>query len=332
MGDGDSKCERIAREQVGVITRPQLEELGLNAMTMHRRVKRGDWLATPFPGIAILRHLHVTWMSDVSAVVLASHGAAYGPTGAAVWRLDGFDEYIGKIQVITSSNCRYADDSFVLTRANWINQETDVTTRNHVRVLQPWLALASLGEWASVDDVEGAMDHVLRLKWSTWDELERTASATRHRFPTGAAILRHLISERAPQRQHTDSLLETKAIQILRNNGLPKPILQYEVFDGSRRVAAADLAYPEHRVLIETVGVKAHRSELAQYSRDCRRDNRVCVIDNHYKVLRYTWEQITKTPDELVKDVMRALGIPRQADMEVRDRPGGRPILLPNDL
>lgn len=293
-----------------------------------RRVESGAWTGHE-PGVYSITKLHEPWLTEVSATIVALDGAAMGPTGGALWQLDGFDKYAGTIQVITEKQRYVKDKSVVVHRATWI-EPRHFTIRRGVRVLQPAPLLASLGELTTIDEVEGAMDHVLRMKWATWAELAKASTAA-YRFRKGAPMLREAVERRSPQRQHTDSLLETRGYQVLRNAGLPAPVLQFPVRDGSRVIAHADLAYPEHNLLIETVGVKAHRSSLAQYSLDCRRSNRVNLL-KQYTILQYTWEQVTKDPHKMVAEVMRAMGIARQTILDVRERKGGRPILLPPEL
>lgn len=326
MGEAEERCESFAREQHGVITRVQALACGLSRAGIDRKAASGAWCVA-HPGVYVVARMRVGWLTDASVAVHRVAGAAAGPTGAAAWELDGFDEYRGPLQVITARDRRSEEDGLKVLRSSWLENARQLTTRrNNLRVLQPGPLLVTLGEFATIDEVEGAMDHVLRRKWATWEELERLAREARYTFKRGAATLAEAVARRSPQRQHTDSLLETKGLQTLRNHGLPTPVLQHPVYDGSDRVATADLAYPERQLLIETVGVKAHRSEVDQYTRDCRRLNRVNVL-RHYTVLHYTWEQVTKAPEDLVNDVKRALGIARQTGLVVQVRPGGRPLL-----
>jgi hypothetical protein len=45
--------------------------------------------------------------------------------------------------------------------------------------------------------------------------------------------------------------METLLARALRQNGLPAPVPQFEIFDQGRFVARVDFAYPDERIVIE---------------------------------------------------------------------------------
>src|SRR5690606_10107507 len=103
-------------------------------------------------------------------------------------------------------------------------------------------------------------------------------------------------------------------------------VQQYPIAIGGGVWLHADFGFPQQRVLVETVGVKGHRSELWQYTHDCRRNNAVSLLRN-FVVLHYTWRQIVEQPDAVVAELRAALGLPVQSPFRLLDRPGGRPLL-----
>jgi hypothetical protein len=81
-----------------------------------------------------------------------------------------------------------------------------------------------------------------------------------------------------------ESPQESRLRLILIGGGLPRPVTQYEVYDGDRFVARLDLAYPEKRVGIEYDGDQ-HRSR-AVFRNDVRRLNDLRA--RGWTVLRFT--------------------------------------------
>jgi len=71
-------------------------------------------------------------------------------------------------------------------------------------------------------------------------------------------------------RRGVESPKESETRLVIRAGGLPEPVVQWEVFDGSRLVARVDLAYPELKIAIEYDG-DGHRSDREQWRRDIRR-------------------------------------------------------------
>ena len=167
--------------------------------------------------------------------------------------------------------------------------------------------------------MEWALDFCLRRRWTTWDELRALVTRYGGHGYEGAAILRELFELRAPQFQHTDSLLETLALQVTRDAGLPTPLLQFPLRRNGDVIACADLAYPKQRVLIETHGDKYHRAKRWQLTRDCRRENAIALLRD-YTVLKYSWDMVTKEPAQMAAEIAQHLGIPVQLDLDLRRR------------
>lgn len=315
--------ERWAVERRGLVRTEQALSAGLSGAMLSRRVDSGQWQHL-YRGVYLTRPGPIDWYTQTAAAALACDGAAAGPCGAHIWGADAFEEQ-PPIQVISAKRRRRVEAKFEVVEAKWLRPE-HVTLRSGVPVLQPFWLLADLGQHVARDEVEAAMDYFIRKRFVTWESLEEIAHSPELRKRTGAKRLRELLSLRT-QRQHTDSLLETRGLQLLRNAGLGEPVLQFPIAVGRGVTIHADLAYPGANLLIETVGKKAHRSEVWQYDRDCRRLNAVNLLTERFVLLHYTWHQVLHEPETLVADVAKVLGKPLQEGFRLLDRPGGRPAL-----
>jgi very-short-patch-repair endonuclease len=90
------------------------------------------------------------------------------------------------------------------------------------------------------------------------------------------------------------------------DGGLPMPRLQHPVIDESGVVLAdADMAWPEHKVLVEFDG-DVHR-ERATFVRDRRRQNRLVAAG--WIVLRFTSADVYGDPLGVLAQIRRALGV-----------------------
>ncbi len=101
--------------------------------------------------------------------------------------------------------------------------------------------------------------------------------------------------------------METKLKQLLRRNGLPTPVFQYEIWHNGRFIARVDAAYPEHRIAIEYDSYEHHTGKQA-IDRDSDRRARLQRID---------WETITFTAASIRQQRRRSA---RDAAQETRFR------------
>lgn len=83
--------------------------------------------------------------------------------------------------------------------------------------------------------------------------------------------------------------METRLVQVLRANGLPEPVPQHEIWNGTRFVARVDAAYPQWRIAIEYDSVEHHAGATA-IRRDSARRNRIWSAG---------WYPLTATKDDI---------------------------------
>lgn len=107
-------------------------------------------------------------------------------------------------------------------------------------------------------------DRVARPRFALDDVEARLADWGR--FPGSGAVRTAL----GLAREEVESPKETETRLLIVDSGLPEPVVQFEVRDGSRLVARIDLAYPQWRIAIEYEG-DGHRTERAQWRRDITR-------------------------------------------------------------
>lgn len=96
----------------------------------------------------------------------------------------------------------------------------------------------------------------------------------------------------------TDSELEARFYEIVAQAGLPLPHKQRR-----RTGGRVDFIWPELRLIVEVDGYDSHRGRIA-FADDRRRDR------EHWReglqTLRYTWADVTLTPERVVADLVLA--------------------------
>jgi hypothetical protein len=101
-----------------------------------------------------------------------------------------------------------------------------------------------------------------------------------------------------------ESPMETRSRLVLVLRGLPRPELQYRVFDGSGEfIARLDMAYPELQLAMEYDG-RGHL-EAWQQASDARRLNALDAAG--WSVLRFTASDVLRTPDRMAAHIQDAI-------------------------
>ena len=176
--------------------------------------------------------------------------------------------------------------------------DEDVTRRRSMPVTTPartWRDLAAVLPPAALL----AVTDQLLDKWCTEAELERQLA----RQPTGRGCARARAVLPLGNRL-AESPMESVTRWLIHAAGLPAPLLQFAVRDvAGRRLGRADLAWPEHKVLVEFDG-DVHRDRDV-FVNDLRRQNR--LIAEGWVILRFSSADVMGRPDEMIAEIRRAL-------------------------
>lgn len=133
----------------------------------------------------------------------------------------------------------------------------------------------------------------------TREQIEQRVASWRS-FPGSSTIRKAL----PLAREGVESPKETETRLMLIDAGLPEPVVQHEVFDGGRRIARIDLAYPELRIAIEYEG-DGHRTDKEQWRRDIQRQRD--LEDRGWIVIRLTQRDLHEGRESLITRIRRAI-------------------------
>jgi very-short-patch-repair endonuclease len=105
------------------------------------------------------------------------------------------------------------------------------------------------------------------------------------------------------------SVLEERFLELCGSTGIPMPEVNAKV--GGMRV---DAVWREQQLVAELDGAAAHGG-WAQVSRD--RERELALRELGFRVVRYTWPQITERGSDVVADLRQQLGIvPTASDLQ----------------
>ncbi|MFL6101074.1 MAG: endonuclease domain-containing protein [Actinomycetales bacterium] len=151
----------------------------------------------------------------------------------------------------------------------------------------PWPQARRLWAWTVTRNVLGpeqlAEAAATRVGWRGTPQLKRLVRST----SSGA------LSE-AEERLHA----------LLRKGRLERWVANAPVRVGGRVVAVADVLFPDARLVIEVDGYTSHTGVNA-FHQDRARQNALVLAG--YTVLRFTWRDLTRRPDDVLREIERAL-------------------------
>jgi len=281
--------DNYLRQQDGVITLAQAQQAGLSRHAVNRRVRSGHWRRCS-PGVFFVDDRPFT---DAARVRVAVWG--YGPEAAASglaaawWHgLTKFPPDVVEVTVPRSSHHPHRDGIRMRRRDL---ARTDVVERNSLRVTELGLTVVE----AAVRFRGGAvlMDSALQRRVELRD-LWRAHLRNKGRHGSPAArILLQAASDGA--RSHAERLL----VKLLRDAGITGWRTNYPV--GGYKV---DVGFPKQKVDLEVDGWAFH-SDADVFVGDRNRQNAIALLG--WKVLRFTWLDLTEYPQRVIAEIKRAI-------------------------
>ena len=305
MGGWESEAAEWACEQYGVVSVAQLRGLGASRAAIRHRVERGIWTKAAHTVLRVAG-APVTWESQVVAHVLAAGEGAVAShrTAAAVWKLEGGRRDLVELTVPTER--RYRSEGVVTHHSTDLDRIRAVR-RDGITVTPVDRSILDLGAVTGRRMVQLAVDNARRRQLTTWDRLLDTLVVHARRGRDGVGTLRAVLDDHFGEVVVTDSGFERLVISVLRDAGLPMPVLQHEVCVNGRTFRL-DLAYPDARVAIELDG--SVHLERQVWEADHARQNALILAG--WTLLRFTWLDYTERRPQMVTEIRTALTKSRQ--------------------
>jgi very-short-patch-repair endonuclease len=305
VANPELQCLLLARSQFGLITLAQALALGMTRRQVELRIGCGMWDRV-LP--AVYRVAGVPASEDqnlMAAVLWAGDGsAASGRSAGALW---GLIEATGRRPEITTHR-KIRCPAVVVHRSYSLPPE-DITRVRSVPVTTPTRTLLDLGASLPLKSLERALERALHRQLTHMKALtDRFEEWTRRGRP-GAAAWRRLLELRNPSLKPTATDFETRMSQLTREHALPPPLRQYSIFEDDHFVARPDFAYPAEKVAIECDSEEWHRGR-EPWQKDMWRYNALTALG--WKVLRFSWWDVTKKPDQVANRIRRVLTAQRR--------------------
>jgi very-short-patch-repair endonuclease/predicted transcriptional regulator of viral defense system len=281
---------RLAARQSGAVSRTQLERCGLSRSAITRRVRAGALhpvhrgvYAVGHPGLGIEGRLHAALLYVPDSML--SH-----TTAAWWWQLTKTEPR----RIHFSGPRRWRSTSEICVHhvpglEGTVHRGHPVTT-----VERTLLDLAAVRTKEALRRAPAEADHLGLL-----DPAALQAILGRGR--PGSAALRSALDDHNPRLAHTLSVLEERFLTLCESRRVPMPEVNAKV-----QGLMVDALWREQRLVVELDGHRSHATPSA-IERDRHRE--LVLRGSGYRVLRYTWRQVTTEPAVVASDLRRALGI-----------------------
>lgn len=293
----DQALAAIATSQHGLVTRNQLQSLGLGRGAIAHRVSRGR-LHRLHRGVYLVGHAAVPPLApELAAVMACSPEAVLSHRSAAwLWQLARRPDGEIDVTVVGRNGGRRPHVRVHETRCLGALERTK---REGIPVTTPARTLLDLAESVSPRELERALDEARVRRLVRRSQLTGVLDASPGR--KGAAALAALL-DREGDPKLTRSEAEERTLALVRAARLPRPRVNARV--GGLEV---DLLWREQRLVVEVDGYAYHSSRTA-FERDRLRDAELGAAG--FRVMRLTWRVLVDEPEAVVARLASALAQP----------------------
>lgn len=287
----------------GVITRDNARALGMADRTISRRVASGELVAVG-RGILALPGVLMDELSLLGAASSALGAVVSHESAARLFGVSGLIPDRITVAVPIRKTNRF--------RNVMVHQLTDlepshILFKAGLPITVPARIPVDMASVLRPTQLADVTDQLVRWKHTTYAGIyEMYRSLTRSGKP-GMVNLGKVLSPRVGGTFTSDSTLETLLYQLIADSGLPLPETQYRPRWLRHQNGRVDFVYREHRLVIEGDSVK-HHGTPEHFQKDRERDNAAQLAG--WRILRFTWHDITKRPEYVIATIRSALSAP----------------------
>jgi very-short-patch-repair endonuclease len=305
------RLAEVAARQWGVVSRAQLAEIGVGRAVMSDWVRQRR-LHRIHPRVYAVGHPGLSWEGRLAAALFYAgpDPALFGVT-ACSW-LGLLDVRSLPLHVCTRRRRKSLPGVVVHGRRAF-----ERVWHKGLPVTPPVQTVLDIADQVETDQLRRALSQAEYLKLVTMDEV--VAALGRGR--PGSAALRAALECHQPRLARTKSRLEEEFLLLCERHLLTPP--EVNVWVAGWKVDAVWFA---QNVVVELDSKLAHGT-AARLERDHRRDLDLRAAG--YTVRRYTWRQVTETPELVIRDLEGTTELARERGdrhgeqhREEDDRPG----------
>lgn len=287
--------QEFLRRHAGVFRRRDALECGLSAKEFELGTRRGDWVR--YRGLWILASTSPSRSSLVWAALLKVGNNAH-LTGTTCLALHSFQASTWALHISAATDCRTSLAGAVVLKDKNRTQIRG-TLRGFPTVSRSRAVVDAL---RILDDRNGreVVHEALRLRWVSVDAL--TWWGEQLRGHNGMTQFRRQLKH-AQSGTHAES--EALFLRLLQRSNIGEGWrFNQPIYNSANELAGVgDCVHSEARVVIELDGMAWHTS-VHRFQRDRTKQN--ALVKEGWRVLRFTWADLTERPDQVIADIREA--------------------------
>lgn len=291
----------LAQSQHGLVTRSQAVELSISSARIGHRLRSGRWQSI-HPGVYRLPGTPRTLQQRILGACLAAGPSAMASHRSAGWLWGLLDTGL----VVVEVSIAYGHHRRI--KGASLHQFRDTCPRPvrhkaHIPLTDPLLTLFDLAGVLRFHHLEHAVDAGIASRLVTLAGLRAEVQRRQARGRRGGPALRAILQGRGVLPGPPPSVLESRMYRLLCRHDLAPPVRELPVASRGHHYRL-DFAYPEAGLAVETDGYEHHATPQAR-DEDAARQNNLVLAG--WRVLRYTWGDLTREPEYVARQVRQAL-------------------------
>jgi Transcriptional regulator, AbiEi antitoxin/Protein of unknown function (DUF559) len=300
MGEELRDVIEFAHKNGGIVTRAEAIALGIAPRTLRRRVVDGV-LVELRPGVLALPGATDPHVLDLH-MACRKLGAIVSHQSAAYLHRLVRPRHIKP----TVSVPRNTTKDLAGVRVHQVSDIADdqVQLIDGLPVTCPERTIVDLAATHTDKALGRILDHGLAAGIVDYMRLCDLFSVLGRRGKPGTARLRRIMEARGLNFIPADTELERRLLDVILGAGLPHPELQFKAPWLKAVNGRVDMAYVEAKLVIEGDSRRWHQLVEA-FETDRLRDNAALLAG--WRVLRFTWLEITQNPERVARTVAHAL-------------------------
>ncbi len=287
--------------QHGAFSLAQARESGLGERAVRSRIDRGEWIRL-HAGVLALAGAPASWSRSIHAACLAVPSGTVSHESAGC--VHDVRYLVDPPIVLTVPHATHRPSSVRIHQSREIGARY-VTTLDGLPVTTLARTMFDLAGVLRADRYRRVLDGELARDRVSVPDLVRTADWLCRRGRPGSARFRAELIARSDGLVVGDSKLETAFLDLLRCNRRLLPGTQVRIHWRDRLIGRADFAWETQRLIVELDGRRGH-AQLTDFELDRRRDQLAAMAG--WTVVRITWTQLTRRPDEVLELIDVLLG------------------------
>lgn len=300
MRDRTRDLIEYARARGGVVTTGEAIAIGMSRTTLARRVDSGI-LKRIKPGVFLLAGTEDEHDAYLEAACRRLGAVVSHESAGRLHRLNGLPWIKPTVTVPHRHSKVFA--GVIVHQSTDLADDQLVSIRG-LKTTTPERTIIDLAASVSEVRLDWILDRALSSSIVDLDKLSFLFASLGRRGKPGTGAMRRMLEKRGQPYQLPDTVLEQRLLSIIENAGLPRPEPQFTPPWLLPTAGRVDLGYPEKKLIIEGDSRKWHLL-LESFENDRQRDNQAQLAG--WRILRFTWRQITQEPEMIAATVGAAL-------------------------